>query len=153
MCFGRRNGGRRGCQPDISCREPDLLLRVADWRRLGFLRRLAVETDPVLHSGSWIAYGTPQRHALGRYFVASSVRHGDALTQAILAWKNRSDLHPAIARALTLLGDRVTDQADVTSSRRFHRAAAAATDSLRTGRSRLMPSMPTTPRCCGRSAT
>jgi predicted amidophosphoribosyltransferase/phosphoglycolate phosphatase-like HAD superfamily hydrolase len=100
-------------QPDITCGDPSLLLRIGDWRRLGFLGELDLETDPFVHTGSWIAYGMPERRALGRYFVKASARHGDPLTEAILAWKGRTDAHPAIARALQLLGKRVADQAAV----------------------------------------
>lgn len=100
-------------QPDITCREPDLLLRIADWRRLGLLGELALEIDPFIHSGSWITYGTPPRHALGRYFVTSSPRHDEVLTQAILTGKNQPDPHGMIARALRLLGERAADHAAV----------------------------------------
>lgn len=100
-------------QPDITCAEPELLLEVADWHRLGFLGEQTLEQTPRVHVGSSLSYGEPKRQSLGRYFRTQSVRHQDALTQAVLEWKNRSEPHPMIERGLNLFGVLVNGHAKV----------------------------------------
>lgn len=100
-------------QPDIACREPETLLRFADWSRLGFLAEQPLAVDPHVHGGSWITYGGSRTRALGRYFKAGNERHDDELTRTILEWKRRDDPHPLVERALVSMGERVRERASI----------------------------------------
>ncbi len=92
-------------QPDLACHTPELLLGVADWRRLGYLAEQPLERVPCLHSGSWILYGSPGRHALGRYFKARSSRYDEPLTQSVVTRKKQVDPDPVVERALRMIGE------------------------------------------------
>ncbi len=88
--------------PDIWLHYPLLLLDPSKLPRLGYLAEvLAANLGPIVHSGSVIRCGAPNRVALGRYFPTKDPRHGgDQLTQRILTLKKDDAPSAFFGRAL-----------------------------------------------------
>jgi phosphoglycolate phosphatase-like HAD superfamily hydrolase len=89
-------------QPETSVSQPARLLAIPDWRLLRYLGEQNGAGDPVIHAGSLLTQG--KIHALGRYFVSSHPRHGDPLSRAIIAGKNKAEPEAQIALALQRFG-------------------------------------------------
>lgn len=88
--------------PDLCLSEPRLLLEPDKIPRLGYLAEvLAAKLGPIVHSGSVLRCGGPNRIALGRYYPTKDPRHGgDRLTQLILTLKDDDAPAAFFGRAL-----------------------------------------------------
>jgi len=88
--------------PDILLTESHLLLYPHLFPQLGYVAEvLAVNGTPLIHRGSFLQCGGPNRMALGRYFPTADARHGrDPLSQAIITLKNHDTPSPMFGNAL-----------------------------------------------------